>query len=278
MVNMIMKMFKIIFSVLKVPLFILVAVILIFLIMIGVHIIILTIKGEKRRPSIRIRQKKRSLLLRLFWDAPKQYVRDLYDKEPDFFEYQGLYIYEGRQGAGKTVGVVQHCMSVQKEFPLAKCITNIKYEYQDEILDHWLKLTNYTNEHRGVIVVMDELQNWFGSNMSRDFPPEMMEVISQNRKNRRLILATAQNFSDLAKPIRKQTVEVRKCLTLAKCMTFIFRKEPFLNSEGDVEKWKFRGMYMFVHDKFLRECYDTYEVVESLSKSGFKKKLLIERE
>jgi len=28
-------------------------------------------------------------------------------------------------------------------------------------------------------------------------------------------------------------------------------------------------MYFFVHDKELRESYDTYHVVESLSKSGF---------
>ena len=104
MVNIILKMFKAIFSLLKVPLFVLVAVILLFLIMIGVHIVILTFKGEKRKPGIRIRQKKRSLLLRLFWDAPKQYVRDMYDMPPDFFRYQGLVIFEGRQGSGKTSG------------------------------------------------------------------------------------------------------------------------------------------------------------------------------
>lgn len=45
--------------------------------------------------------------------------------------------------------------------------------------------------------------------------------------------------------------------------------EPILNSEGNVQEWKHRGMYFFVHDKELRESYDTYHVVESLSKSGF---------
>ena len=29
-------------------------------------------------------------------------------------------------------------------------------------------------------------------------------------------------------------------------------------------------MYFFVHNKKLRESYDTYKVIENLSKSGFK--------
>lgn len=278
MVNIILKMFKAIFSLLKVPLFILVAVILLFLIMIGVHIVILTFKGEKRKPGIRIRQKKRSLLLRLFWDAPKQYVRDMYDMPPDFFRYQGLVIFEGRQGSGKTSALVHFIMSMQKEYPLAKCLTNINYKYQDEKLEHWMQLIDYKNGKQGVIVGMDETQNWFGSNQSRNFPPEMLTVVTQNRKNRRIIGGTAQNYNLLAKPIRTQCTEVRKCLTLAGCVTFVFRREPYLNAEGDVEKWKYRGMYMFVHDKQLRESYDTYEVVENLAKSGFQEKLFIERE
>ena len=30
------------------------------------------------------------------------------------------------------------------------------------------------------------------------------------------------------------------------------------------------GIYFFVHDKELRDSYDTYHVIKSLSKSGFK--------
>ena len=38
-------------------------------------------------------------------------------------------------------------------------------------------------------------------------------------------------------------------------------------------EWKNRGMYFFVHNKKLRESYDTYKVIENLSKSGFKEPL-----
>ena len=43
-----------------------------------------------------------------------------------------------------------------------------------------------------------------------------------------------------------------------------------MDSEGNVQEWKNRGMYFFVHNKKLRESYDTYRVIENLNKSGFK--------
>ena len=117
---------------------------------------------------------------------------------------------------------------------------------------------------------MDELQNWFSSNDSKNFPPEMLQVITQNRKNRRVILGTAQNFYLLSKAIRTQTTEVRRCVTLLGCITIVRRFEPILDAQGDVLEWKNKGMYFFVHDKKLRESYDTYKVIERLQKVGFK--------
>lgn len=43
-----------------------------------------------------------------------------------------------------------------------------------------------------------------------------------------------------------------------------------MDSEGNVVEFKSRGMYFFVHNKKLRDAYDTYKVIENLSKSGFK--------
>lgn len=120
---------------------------------------------------------------------------------------------------------------------------------------------------------MDELQNWFSSNDSKNFPPEMLGVITQNRKNRRIILGTSQNFYLLAKAIRSQATEVRRCSTFLGCLTIVRRAEPILDSEGQVAEWKNRGWYFFVHNKKLRESYDTYKVIENLSKSGFKEPL-----
>ena len=65
---------------------------------------------------------------------------------------------------------------------------------------------------------------------------------------------------------------MRRCTTLFGALTIVRRVEPILNSEGNVQEWKHRGFYFFVHDKELRESYDTYHIIESLSKSGFQPK------
>lgn len=186
------------------------------------------------------------------------------------FGYKGLVIFEGRQGSGKTISMIQFARQMQQEYPRSKCITNLGYTKQDDELNHWRKLTDYSNDKYGVICVMDELQNWFSSNQSKDFPPEMLQVITQNRKNRRIILGTSQNFYLLAKAIRSQCTEIRQCTTLLGCLTIVRRLEPILDSDGNVKEHKLLGFYFYVHDKDLRESYDTYKVIESLSKSGFK--------
>ena len=173
-------------------------------------------------------------------------------------------------GAGKTISMIEFAMRMQEEYPLAKCTSNLGYIYEDNKLKDWRMLMNYKNGKKGVIVIMDELQNWFSSNDSKNFPPEMLGVITQNRKNRRIILGTSQNFYLLAKAIRSQATEVRRCTTLLGCLTIVRRAEPILDSEGNVAEWKNRGMYFFVHNKKLRESYDTYKVIENLNKSGFK--------
>lgn len=226
-------------------------------------------KGDRiRRGSVR-RIKPRSLFVRLFWDAPRRYADDLYKREPDFFRPQGLIIFTGRQGNGKTSALMQYAIDLLDTYPKAKCLSNTKFAYQNEKLAHWKQLVDYKNGNKGIVVIMDELQNWFGSNQSRNFPPEMLGVITQNRKNRRVILGTAQNFYLLAKAIRSQCTEIRQCVTLAGVFTIVVKREPIIDNDGEVKELKFRGMYSFVHSDRLRNSYDTWSVVDALSRSGF---------
>lgn len=228
------------------------------------------IQGKRIPKGLRRRVRKPSLLKRIFILMPKQFIEDLFTRPADFFSYQGLIIFEGRQGSGKTISMVQFMRDMQYEYPESKCTTNLAYTDENMPLKTWTMLVDYKNGFKGVIVAMDELQNWFSSNDSKNFPPEMLSVITQNRKNRRIILGTSQNFYLLAKAIRSQATEVRRCTTLFGCLTIVRRVEPILDSEGNVVEWKKRGMYCFVHDKELRESYNTWKVIENLKNSGFK--------
>lgn len=256
---------------LKVPFLILICILLSFIILIWWNISISIFKGKRFQKGISKQViKKRNFLQKLLIDFPKRFVADMFERDPDFFPYQGLIIFEGRQGNGKTISAIQYARQMQKEFLKAKCITNLNYRYEDNELNHWEKLIDYTNGIYGIIAVLDETQNWFSSNQSKNFPPEMLQVITQNRKNRRVILGTAQNFYLLAKAIRSQTTEIRRCATFFGCLTVVRKFEPILDSEGNVAEFKKRGWYFYVHDKDLRESYDTYHVISSLKESGFK--------
>ena len=242
----------------------------------GIFFLIEYSKGRRpQKTSVRYIQ-RHGLLYSVFILAPRQLVEDTINRPPDFFKPQGLIIFTGAQGRGKTVALVEYMQYLQKCYPLAKCITNLNYSHEDDRLTHWRQLIDYKNEQKGVIVGMDELQNWFSSNQSRSFPPEMLSVITQNRKNRRVILGTAQNFHLLAKPIRGQCTEIRECMTLCGCFTIVRRKEPVIDDKGDVKEYKNRGFYFFVHTKEIRESYDTYKVIESLAESGFQEKTTLE--
>lgn len=260
-----------ILGIFKLPLILIAICVCFFFLRIVTDILIDLFKGKRFQKATSYNKvKKRGVFQKLFLDLPRRITDDMFAKNPDFFPYQGLIIFEGRQGQGKTISAIQFARQMQQEYKKAKCMTNLNYKYQDDDMDHWSKLINYKNGIFGVIAVLDETQNWFASNQSRNFPPEMLQVVTQNRKNRRIILGTAQNFYLLAKAIRSQTTEVRRCATFFGCLTLVRRFEPILDSEGNVQEFKKRGFYFFVHDEELRNSYDTYHVIEALSNSGFK--------
>lgn len=269
---------KVFVDFLKYPIYLLGICIVIILISCAFFYIQGLIQGKRVPKGNRRKIQKPNLLKRLFILMPKQFIEDLFTRPADFFTYQGLIIFEGRQGSGKTISMVRMLKDIQYEFPDVKCTTNLAYKYENVELKKWQMLIDYKNGYKGVVVAMDELQNWFSSNDSKNFPPEMLSVITQNRKNRRLILGTSQNFYLLAKAIRSQATEVRRCSTYFGCLTIVKRFEPILDSEGDVVEWKKRGMYCFVHDKELRESYNTWKVIENLRKSGFKENNILNTE
>lgn len=267
-------MFKMIWMIVKIPLYIIAFLIVAFFVAAAIQFVAFLIQGKRLpRPDPEIpkpvKVKRHGFLRSWFLDAPIRYVTDLFNRQPGYFPYQGCVVFTGRQGYGKTIAAVEFIRHMHSEYPASKVLTNCSLKYQDYSLINWQPLVSYKNGIYGVICFIDEMQNWFSSNQSKDFPPEMLEVITQNRKNRRIIIGTAQVFNRLSKPLREQTTEVRECMTLLGCFTIVVRREPFLDSEGNVEKMKFRGMYWFVHDDDLRNSYDTYKVIDSLAKSGF---------
>lgn len=212
-----------------------------------------------------------SFFKRLFWDFPKAFINDLFTRDPDFFKPYGVHMIAGEQGSGKTVTVAYLLLKYQEMYPQLKVKTNFNYRYQTGEITHWKDLVNSNNGTFGEIDVIDEIQNWFSSLQSKDFPPEMLSEVTQQRKQRKMILGTAQVFSRVAKPLREQVFLLYEPITLFRCLTIVKVTKPVISpTDGQADKKKFKSLFFFVHNKRIRECYDTYLKVEKMAEGGFK--------
>lgn len=275
---MVVSVFKtflsILWTLLQIPIFILAAVLALFGFLCAVQYLYLHYrKGYSVKPGQHFKVDRKGFFRRLFFEAPRRIILDYFERDPEFFSYDGLHLFCGEQGSGKSIALVEMMMRIQQEYPKANCITNMAYEHEDEALTDWRQLLTYSNGQKGVVVAIDELQNWFSSGKNT-LPPQMLEVVTQNRKNRRIILGTSQVFTRLAKGLREQATLVYMPITFAGAVTWVRIKKPVLDSEGNVKEWRRRGSYFFVHTPELREAYDTYKVIHSLAEDGFKERPL----
>lgn len=211
-----------------------------------------------------------SIFKRLFIDFPKAFISDLFNRNPDYFKPYGVHMVAGKQGAGKTVTVTYLLQKYKDMYPCVKIKTNFNYRYEDGAIEHWRDLVNSNNGVLGEIDVLDEIQNWFSSMQSKDFPPEMLTEITQQRKQRKMILCTSQVFGRVSKPIREQVFYLYEPLTLFGCLTFVRKYEPEISAvDGLADKKKLKGLFFFVHTKRIRESFDTFKKVEKLVGDGF---------
>jgi len=275
MAQTIKTLLQVFWTLFKIPLFLFGAIFCIIGFLVVFNFIVLHFKGYRFKKGIRGKRIKKKLIRELFINFPRRMCLDILNREPDFFCYQGLHLFCGEQGSGKTIALVEFMLRMQKEYPLCKTMTNFAYVNEDIVLEDWRQLIDFKNGHRGVVVGIDELQNWFSSNDSRNFPVEMLEVVTQNRKNRRVILGTSQVFTRLAKPLREQATLVYLPITLFGCLTIVRVKKPVLTSDGELKEYKSRGWYWFVHNDEIRNAYDTYKVIERLGRTGFSEQKVV---
>lgn len=205
-----------------------------------------------------------SILYKLFIAFPRQLVLDSLNTEPDFFKPFGVHLICGEQGAGKTMTVNYLCHKYKLEYPLLKIKSNCGLLIQDGEINSYLDVKNSNNGVYGEIDVLDEIQNWFNSLDSKNFPPAMLSEVTQQRKQRKIILGTSQVFTRVAKPIRENTFFVYEPHTLFGCFTIVFKYKPILSDDGTCDKKKLRDVFFFIQTDELRNSYDTYKKIERM--------------
>lgn len=130
------------------------------------------------------------------------------------FPYNGLWLFSGAQGHGKTLTLMHVLREMHRQYPDALIVSNIAIygipSIPYEGIDDFEK---YNNGADGIIFVIDEIHTLFNSLESKNMPLSTMQVWCQNRKNRRVILGTSQRFNRVAKQIREQTKLLYACLS-----------------------------------------------------------------
>lgn len=231
--------------------------------------IMMEIKKGKKIKKSQSTYKRKSVLYRLLYEFPKRIAQDIVNRNPDEFKEYGLHMVCGEQGSGKTISVVEMLLRMKEIYPRVKIRTNMFYKYEDAEIKDWKDLIKNENGEYGQIEVLDEIQTWFSSIESKNFPPEMLTEISQQRKQRKMLIGTAQVFSRIAKPIREQTTFVYCPMTLLGCLTIVRKTKPeYWDDEKQVFK-RYIKTYFFVHSDKIRNAFDTYEKIERYSKIGF---------
>lgn len=263
-------MFDTMLFVMKIVLAVIAVLIAVVFIIVLINCFVLFCQGyrlQKRR--IKSKYKKRPAFVRIFWDFPKRLARDFFSRNPNAMNIHGVYVFAGEQGSGKTIAAIQFMREILRKYPLIRVKSNISIHFQHGKIEHWKELLFSNNGEIGEIDFIDEMQNWFSSNESKNFPVEMLTEVTQQRKQHKVIVGTSQVFTRLAKPIREQTKFLCLPNTLFGCITIVRVYKPELDDTGTLVNKKFVRMYFFVHDKDLRECYDTYEKVARLANKGF---------
>lgn len=205
--------------------------------------------------------------------ALKKYNKDFKLKHPDYFPYDGITVFCGVQGSGKTLSAVKYVRDLLLQYPKCICISNVIIN-DDNICDRvfeWQgeKSLHYENGEYGIIYLIDEMHVEFNALNSKDISTDVFIEISQQRKQRKMIVGTSQLFLRMAKPFREQCKQVVFC---SPCFFgFKISNEwcdgatlSEVNGEILVENGKLTSFYK---SEELYNLYDTYAKIRKYKNS-----------
>lgn len=192
----------------------------------------------------------------------------LKNSNPEELKTVGINIFCGPQGSGKTLSMVHYFKKIISDYPKAIVVTNIEFNF--DISNQIIQYSGFDdfqieNGIYGVIYLLDEIHLILNSLESKGVPLSVIVELSQQRKQRKLILGSSQVYSRMAKPLREQIRNVIVCKNLFGVFQLNYLIDAFETKEGsdgklDVKKMK---TSFFFHRKEDYTNYDTYKKMSS---------------
>lgn len=193
-----------------------------------------------------------------------KYKLDFRKEHPEYFDPDGLLVFSGPQGSGKTLSAVQYVRNILQQYPDCIFVTNVEIQdlppCKDVIeYDGIHCLSEINNGYAGVMYLIDELHLEFNSLESKSISIEEMTEFAQQRKQRKHIVGTSQVFMRLAKPLREQVKRVVLCQNF---FGLIQHNQEIDGTTAYEEGGKLiaqvTGNYWWIHTPDLYGCYDTF--------------------
>lgn len=210
------------------------------------------------------------ILIKTVLLLPFLIVCSIYDRSKQKLRLYGIYGFFGLPGKGKTMAMSYYLDQMRKKYKdKIYIMTNYFYKDQDFVFNSWKDLLK--DYDKPLIVAWDEVQNEFNSRDFKDFPIELLTLLTQVRKENGIqLLYTAQRWHFVDKNFRSLSFGCYECTTKLGRYTIAKMYDPIdydnLCGENDYDKRrKIRPKkYMdFIQTKKLRDCYDSYKMLKS---------------
>lgn len=210
------------------------------------------------------------ILARLFYWKLKDLVNSFKNRKEKQIHLFGIYGFFGLPGQGKTLSMTAELMGLRKKYGNDIYIfTNYGFKQEDKPFNNWRMLLDTYD--KPCVFAWDEVQNEFNSRDFKNFPIELLTLLTQNRKGHgKRIYYTAQRYSRVDKVFRELSFLVGDCRTILGRYTRVrwFDTEDYemLQSTPDVNKRikiKPRKVDKFIQTDEIRDNYDSYQMLES---------------
>ena len=195
--------------------------------------------------------------------------KDEFNKaHPDWFQPDGIIVFSGEQGSGKTLTAVRYVDQLMQEYPKVILCSNVLINGYDDrfvFFDSVKLFKTLQNGEYGVIYLIDEIQLLFNSLESKQLDLNLFTTICQQRKQRKHIVGTSQVFHRISKGFREQFKYAVQCSNVFDVLQYnkIVRGSDCSVDEttGQVTTEHVRRQFFF-HSPELYSKYDTSAVID----------------
>lgn len=180
----------------------------------------------------------------------------------------GIFGFFGLPGEGKTISMTRKLNDYREKYgDKIYIMTNYNYLKQDFEFTDWRQLLKEYD--KPLVVAWDEVQNVFNSRNFKDFPIQLLTILTQVRKNNGIqILYTSQRWHFVDKNFRSLSFGCYDCHTILGRFTVssLFDPKDYDEKCSTVEvekKSKIRAKYResFIQTKKEREAFDSYKML-----------------